>query len=415
MKRISVLLLFLTILTCAAFAGCTNDTTDAGATPSPNDSTTSSSNESTEDVNATPTSPPKEEEPVTITMMAVGDMLMHGSASFPAVQADGSFNYDYLFENVLDEINAADIAVVNQEVIFGGNEKGNIGYPSFNVRTEQGDALVKAGFDVVLHATNHTLDQGVAGIEHAVNFWKTNHPDTTVLGIHGDEDSYNNITIKEVNGIKLALLNYTYGLNGLSLPADKTYMVDLMTETYKSKIIADMAQAKELADFVVVFPHWGTEYVLTETTAEQEWAQFFADNGADLIIATHPHVIQPVKWVEGAGGNQTLVYYSLGNFVSIQYYNYNMLGGMAQVSITKDSTGTYISEYDMDFVVTHYTGGRVIATTYMLDDYTNELASQHAILVEPGPNYMAVNKNYPFTVEGLKALAEQVCPELADY
>ena len=192
-------------------------------------------------------------------------------------------------------------------------------------------------------------------------------------------------------------------------------MVDLMTETYKSKIIADMAQAKELADFVVVFPHWGTEYVLTETTAEQEWAQFFADNGADLIIATHPHVIQPVKWVEGAGGNQTLVYYSLGNFVSIQYYNYNMLGGMAQVSITKDSTGTYISEYDMDFVVTHYTGGRVIATTYMLDDYTNELASQHAILVEPGPNYMAVNKNYPFTVEGLKALAEQVCPELADY
>lgn len=414
MKRIFSFLLITILLTTGVMTGCKGNTTDAVATPS--ESTTEASQDATVDANANPTTPPVEEdEPVTITMTAIGDMLMHGSASFPAVQPDGSYNYDYLFANVLDEIQAADIAVVNQEVIFGGNEIGILGYPQFNVRTEQGDALSKAGFDVVLHATNHTMDQGANGVHNTINFWKNNHPDMTVLGIHESEESFNNITIKEVDGIKLALLNYTYGLNGFSLPADQPYLVNLMTDYTKDKIIADMALAREMADFVVVFPHWGTEYVLTETAEEQQWAQFFADNGADLIIATHPHVIQPVKWIEGAGGNQTLVYYSLGNFVSIQYYNYNMLGGMAQVSITKDSTGTYISDYDMDFVVTHYTAGRAIATTYMLDDYTNELASQHAILFEPSQKYMNVNANYPFTVEGLKALAEQVCPELADY
>ena len=416
MKRIYVFLLITLLLAGTTLTGCSKDTTDAVATPSLNDTTTTTDNDETVDANATPTTPPEPEiEPTTVTITAIGDMLMHAGASMPGLQPDGTYNYDYLFTNVLDKIQSADLAVVNQEVVFGGNEKGNIGYPCFNVRSEQGDALAKAGFDIVLHATNHTMDQGIAGIDNTINFWKTNYPDMTVLGIHENADDYNNITIQEVNGIKLALLNYTYSLNGFSLPADQSYKVDLMNQWTKDKMISDLQTANELADFVVVFPHWGTEYVLNETTEEQEWAQFFADNGADLIIATHPHVIQPVKWVDGANGNKTLVYYSLGNFVSIQYYNFSMLGGMAQVSITKDATGTYISEYDMDFVVTHYTPGRTAVTTYMLDDYTNELAATHAILTEPGQKYMNVNVNYPFTVEGLKALAEQVCPDLADY
>ena len=415
MKRIYAFLIITLLFASTVFSGCTNSTTDAGATPAPDNSTTASNNDATVDVNGEPVEPTEPEvEPVTITMMAIGDMLMHGGASVPALQADGSYNYDYLFANVLDEIQAADIAVVNQEVVFAGNHLGILGYPQFNVMTEQGDALVKAGFDVVLHATNHTMDQGAAGVHNTLEFWKK-HPDTTVLGIHENEESYNTVNIMEVDGIKVALLNYTYGLNGFNLPANEPYLVDLMNEWSTDKMTADLKYANENADFVVVFPHWGTEYVLTETEQEAQWAQFFADNGADLIIATHPHVVQPVKWITGANGNQTLCYYSLGNFVSIQYYNYCMLGGMAQVSITKDATGTYISEYDMDFVVTHYTPGRTAVTTYMLDDYTNELAATHAILTEPGQKYMNVNVNYPLTVEGLKALAEQVCPDLADY
>ncbi len=360
-------------------------------------------------------------EPATVNLVMVGDMLMHGSASTPALQADGSYNYDYLFANVKDDIIAADVAVVNQEVIFAGNELGNYGWPNFTVRTEQGDALVNNGFDVVLQATNHTTDWAEAGIINDLNYWKNNHPEITLLGIHESQEAADNITIYESNGVKIAMFNYTYGVNG-HVPDDKKYLVDLMNEETMQSIAEDLALAKEMADFVVVFPHWGTEYSLTATQDQRNWAQFFADGGADLIIGAHPHVIEPVEWVTSADGRQVLCYYSLGNFVSIQYHNIAMLGGMAKVEITKDSEGTRISDYDMDFLVTHYVSGRSVVTTYFLDDYTDELAANHAILVEPYggdaaavANYHAWNDPYPFCVATLKSLAKTVCPDLAEY
>lgn len=355
-------------------------------------------------------------EPVTINLVSVGDMLMHASASNPALQPDGSYNYDYLFEHVKSEISSADIAISNNEVIMGGNEKGNIGYPTFNVRTELGDAQVKAGFDVFLCATNHTMDQGVNGVFNCLDYWKTSHPEAAIIGAYQTKEEQDNIYVKDVNGIKIALLNYTYGTNGISVPAKHPYAVNLMNENTRPEIADDIQRAKELADFVIVFPHWGIEYNLSVTSEQEQWAQWFADMGVDLIIGTHPHVVEPVKWIEGSSGNKTLVYYSLGNFVSVQYYNYSMLGGMAKVSITKDSNGTYISSADLDFLVTHYTSGRSVITTYFLDDYTDDLAKQHAILFEPSDKYMAVNASYPFTVAGLKALAKSICPDMAsDY
>lgn len=416
-RKAIVFLLLISVFTTVLFSGCngnsTGDTT-ANATQ-PSDSETESQTETQSETPPETESAGAHVDPVTISITAIGDMLMHAGASMPAVQADGSYNYDYLFANVKDSIQAADMAVVNEEVIFGGNELGLLGYPHFNVRDELGHSLVNAGFDTVLFATNHAIDQHASGILNTINFWETNYPDITYLGIHESQEHSDNIVIKEIEGIKVALLNYTYSLNGFNLPSDMPYLVDLMTKYTKEEVAADIAKAEELADFVIVFPHWGTEYVLEETEEQQEWAQLFVDNGADLIIGTHPHVVEPVEWVEGKNGNKALVYYSLGNFVSIQYYNFSMLGGMAEVSITKDSSGTYISDYDMEFLVTHYTPGRTQVTTYFLDDYTDELASQHAILTEPGEKYMNVNKNYPFTVEGLKALAEQICPDLADY
>lgn len=353
--------------------------------------------------------------PVTANIVAVGDMLMHGGVSVPAVQADGTYNYDYVFANVKDAVNAADLAIANNEVIMGGNSIGNIGYPCFNVRTELGDAEAAAGFDVILGATNHTMDQGAAGIMNCIDFWKTNHPDISLIGIHDSAESASEITVREVNGIRIAMLNYTYGLNGFELPQGYEYAADLMNEWTKSKIADDISRAKAISDFVIVFPHWGTEYNLGISDEQASWAQFFADNGVNMVIGTHPHVVEPVEWVTSSdGSNKMLVYYSLGNYISIQYYNFSMLGGMAQVSITKDSSGTYISDYGMKFLVTHYNSSRSHVTTYFLDDYTDELASSHAILTEPSEKYMAVNRSYPFTVEGLKSLAGSVCPDLVD-
>lgn len=356
-------------------------------------------------------------ESVTINLVSVGDMLMHRGASVPASCGNGVFNYDYIFSNVKKVISSADIAIVNNEVIMAGNTlgqygDGNIGYPCFNVRTELGDAEVKAGFDVILGAGNHSMDQSVSGILNTVNYWKSAHPEISLLGLHDSAKSASNICVRDVNGIKIAMLNYTYGLNGYSVPKGYEYAVDLMNQDTKSKISADIGYAKKISDFIIVFPHWGTEYSFEESKEQQEWADFFAKEGVDLVIGTHPHVVQPVKWVTASNGHRMLVYYSLGNFISIQYYNYSMLGGMANLNITKDSSGTYISSYDIDFLVTHFVPGRTTVTTYFLDDYNDELASKHGILTEPAENFMRINKDYPFTKNGLKELAKKICPDL---
>ena len=354
--------------------------------------------------------------PVEINLVAVGDMLLHGGIHNSSLQADGTYDYTHVFEHTMDRIAAADIAVANQEVILGGVELGVSSYPQFNSPQAFGDALVDAGFDVILHASNHTMDKDTVGVLNTIHFWKEKHPDITYLGINESAEERNDISIVDAGGIRIAMLNYTYGLNGFTLPEDKPYLVNLMNDWHKEQIAEDLRKARELADFVIVYPHWGTEYVLNATDEQRTWAQFFADNGANLIIGTHPHVVEPVEWITAADGRQTLVYYSLGNYISIQYYNYSMLGGFAEVTIRKDSEGTYISDYDMDFLVTHYTAGRTEMTTYFLSDYTDDMASRHAILTEPyqsqyAENYTNINQWYPFTVEGLWNLAKQICPQ----
>lgn len=433
LKRLAAFVMFL-CLSISGLSGCsvstsseadrtmvfeTSSTTQTQASTSATaETTTELITETTEEVVSTEptTEVAATVAPASINLIAVGDMLLHGGIHNSSLQADGTYNYSHVFEHVKDRIQAADIAVANQEVILGGAELGVSSYPTFNSPQAFGDALVENGFDVILHASNHTMDKDTIGVLNTIHFWKEKHPDITYIGINESAEERSEIPVVDMNGISIAMLNYTYGLNGFTLPEDKPYLVNLMTESHKEQISEDLHKARELADFVIVYPHWGTEYVLDATDEQRTWAQFFADNGADLIIGTHPHVVEPVEWITASDGRQTLVYYSLGNYISIQYYNYSMLGGFAEVTITKDSTGTYISDYNMDFLVTHYTAGRTEMTTYFLSDYTDELACRHAILTEPyqgqyAEGYRNVNQWYPFTVEGLWNLAKQICPQ----
>ena len=164
-----------------------------------------------------------------LRIVMVGDMLMHTKVVESGKTEDGTYNFDHLFENVKDTIEEADLALVNQETILGGAELGYSGYPCFNTPTELGDAEVKAGFDVILHATNHTLDKKKAGVENCMEFWDTNYPDITYLGINKtqqeqDEDIY----VYEQNGIKVAILNYTYGTNGIKTPSNMPFLVNYL-------------------------------------------------------------------------------------------------------------------------------------------------------------------------------------------
>ena len=341
---------------------------------------------------------PTGEPATTVTLLAVGDNLIHIQVVNSGKQADGTYNYDHLYANIKEEISEADIAVINQETIFGGDQFAFSGYPNFNSPTEIGDAVIGAGFDVVLQATNHTMDMGTSGIENTISFWKQ-HPQITVLGINESEEARQKIPIIDKNGIKIAMLNYTYSLNGYTLPKDKPYLVNMLV---KERMAEDIKMAEELADFTVVFPHWGTEYVYKATNAQEELTEFFYEQGVDLVLGSHPHVLEPVKWIEGTAGHRMLVYYSLGNFISYQREAPRMLGGIAKVTITKDETGTYISDASITPIVTQYENGPADYNyaIYKLSDYSQELADRHSV--------NALAQQGPFTYQETLDLAEQV-------
>lgn len=319
-----------------------------------------------------------------ISLVMVGDVLLHEGVEASCKKTDNTYDFHPLFSQIKDTVSQADLALVNQEVILGGEELGISGYPNFNGPYEVGDALVDTGFNVILHGTNHALDKGGAGITNCLNYWKTHHPDTAVLGINDSQESQDNIYVYEQAGMRIAILNYTYGTNGIPLPSDMPYAVNYLD---KERIENDLKKANELADFVIVCPHWGTEYLLTVDKDQQYWTDLFIKNGVDLVIGTHPHVIEPVKWVtDTATGNKMLVYDSLGNYISWtaqtgEGVSNRMVGGMAQVTIGKDADGKVgITDYGVRPIVCHLTDNPKQVTGYFLSDYTEELASQNAIL-----------------------------------
>lgn len=340
----------------------------------------------------------REKAKVEVAISMVGDVLMHNPTLKSGLQEDGSYNYDHLFKNVKKHMENTDISLANQEVILGGTDLGISAYPAFNAPQELGDSLVQSGFNTILHATNHTLDKGEKGVDSALTYWKEKHPETTVLGIHESQEDRDQIYIFEKKGFKIAILNYTYGVNGNRIPEDRSYIVDLMD---KSQMERDIQKANELADYVIVCPHWGTEYVFEATDDQKEWTDFFLKQGVDLVIGTHPHVIEPVEWVED-GENKMLVFYSLGNFVSCQDKWYRMLGAMANVKLLKDADGNVtVTEYGVEPFVTHI-AGKTEYTTYYLKDYTEELAKKNKIR----------NVDSSFSVEKLKELSKEVFGDL---
>lgn len=332
---------------------------------------------------ATPTPIPTPTPKPSVTLVMVGDILLHSRIHEYSRQADGSYNYDAIFANLAEKISGADVALVNQEVVIGGEELGVSGYPTFNAPEEVGDALVKAGFDVVLHATNHALDKKQKGVLNTLKFWEENYPDVGVLGIHDSAEDQEELYIAEIEGIRIAILNYTYGTNGIAMPKDMPYAVDMLSE---DAVMEDIRLAKEQADFVIVCPHWGTEYRLTPDESQKKWTDLFFSYGVDLVLGTHPHVIEPVElytWTET--GEQMLVFYSIGNFVNWTSGTGNgvanrMVGGMPNITIELDEYGNaYIADYSITAVVCHVEKKTNGITVYPLSGYTEELAGRNAI------------------------------------
>ncbi len=361
------------------------DGTEQQATENPQNITDEGSQDGLQDDSSDPDS----EAPSSIRLIMVGDILLHTPVEESAHQPDGSYDFSAIFANETEHISAADLALVNQEVIIGGEELGVSGYPAFNAPVQIGDALVDAGFDVICQATNHAMDKGKRGILNDLNFWDTTYPDIAVLGIRNTPKEQGDIYLYEQNDITVAFLNYTYGTNGIPLPEDMPYAVDLLEE---SKVRSELREAEELADFTVVIPHWGTEYRLKPDSMQEKWTNIFLEEGADLVLGAHPHVIEPVEWVgTEEDPEQMLVYYSLGNFVNWTSGTGDgtanrMVGGMAEVIIARDpETGEVeISEYGIRALVCHVSSGLGGVTVYDLADYTEDLAAENEIIRQDG-------------------------------
>lgn len=325
-------------------------------------------------------------EPVTVSVAAVGDVLMHERVIESGRRDDGSYDFMHLFAHVMPYMADADVRIVNQETPIAGAAYGYTGYPAFNGPFEVADSEVASGVNLVMKATNHTFDQGYEGLVAELGLWGQRHPGTPVIGVANPDgmgalptgfSSPAGPYVYERDGFRIAFLNYTDVLNASIDPSRDPSVIGLAT---REGIARDVRWARTGmgADAVIAYMHWGEEYVEEPVPSEREWASLMASLGVDVIIGGHPHVIQPIEVLDGGNGHRTLVFWSVGNFTSTQTNNRNMIGLLARVSLTKDASGVRISSWEGAPVVTHRAHGTSF-TTYLLRDYTDDLARENLV------------------------------------
>ena len=317
--------------------------------------------------------------PVSISLVAVGDNLIHSSvyndaAKNAAVYGEREYDFLPMYQHLAQKISSADIAFFNQETPLGGSQIGLSDYPMFNSPQELGEDMIHLGFDVVNHACNHIYDRGEEGIGNTIEFWKQ-HPEVTMLGI--TDGTYPEIQYTETKGIKIAWLGYGYGANGLELPEGSPYSMFWIDE---ERVCSAAREARENADLVIVSLHWGNEYQLEPSPEQQVLASKLSRENVDLIIGHHPHVIQPMKSITRPDGKEMVVAYSLGNFVSAQDMANSMLEGMLEITFSGVPGDMSVSYGKFTPLLNHFDSGYCNFVVYPFENYSPELASTHGVL-----------------------------------
>lgn len=304
---------------------------------------------------------PPEEEHSTIKLLMVGDNLIHDKIYNSAYQ-DGKYDFTKFYSDIKTIASSYDLAYYNQETILGGSEIGVSSYPSFNSPYEVGDAMLDAGFNIVSLATNHTLDRGEKAIINSKNYWN-NKEQVLASGSYTSYEEKEKLIIKEKNNIKYTMLNYTYGTNGISIPENKEYLVniwpvtstnpnnDIKYQNYKEQVKNDILKVRNEVDLLIVAMHWGIEYETEPNSYQKDMAMYLSSLGVDIIIGTHPHVIQPIEWID-----KTLVIYSLGNFFSAhEVINLdNRVGLMSSIDIIKEDNKIKLTNLQNELLYTYY-------------------------------------------------------------
>lgn len=316
-----------------------------------------------------------------VSLVMVGDALLHSSV-YNDAYINGKYDFTKQLELIKPIIKKYDLAFYNQETVLGGTEIGLSDYPTFNSPKEFGDNMLDMGFNIVNLATNHTIDRGEKAIISSCDYWNSKKESVLFAGSYCSKEEQNEIKIKEKNGIKYTMLSYTYGTNGIPVPEGKEYLVNLYSD---EKAKEDIEKVRDKVDLLLVSMHWGTEYRSEPTEEQKREAKYLADLGVDIIIGTHPHVIEPIEYI----GN-TLVIYSLGNFISAQSKDgdYNTLVElMSSVDIKKTTqkgkSKITLENLNNELLYNYYqTGGKwynfkVVPFSQMNESYNPEYKRLH--------------------------------------
>lgn len=270
----------------------------------------------------------------TVTISFVGDLMCHSpQMDFARVSKD-SFDFKPAFSEVKKFLSASDLTIGNLETTIAGKENHYSGYPFFNSPAEYLDALKDAGFNLLLTANNHCLDRGKIGIISTID--KIRLAGMNSIGTYKSQQDRDSIRIFEINGIKLAVLAYTYGLNGNYISKNEKYLVNVI-DTNLIKLDIQSARKKN-AEVVLVYFHFGEEYQRKPNSFQREVVKFAINCGADLIIGSHPHVIQPLEYFISDKNKigEGIIAYSLGNFFSNQRWRYSDAGVILNIALTKN-------------------------------------------------------------------------------
>lgn len=226
-------------------------------------------------------------------------------------------------------------------------------------------------------SSNHSMDMSSDGLIAEINYLKENYPDILWTGSHDTKEDASNYRVKEINGIKVGLLGYTYGLNGYNLPEDKPWLIDLID---KDKIKQDMEEISKISDVQIVSMHWGQEYNTSITEEQDQLANYLNELGVEVIIGHHPHVIEPTEIIS-TENQDTLVYYSLGNFLSAQDSAEGMVGGMANFTLNYDFDTQKTTFDDVKFIptITYYDSNYYNFKTMTIHEYNDEFAASHCV------------------------------------
>ncbi len=340
---------------------------------------------------------------VNLTLIAVGDNLIHGPIYRQANERSNNSGFDFrpAYQQIASYLAEADLALMNQETPLGGTELGLSSYPQFNSPQELGEQMIELGFNMFSHANNHVLDAGQRGFNNTIAFWRRQSAEKPVImaGIAADRED-DQLQILQVKDLKIALLAYTYGTNGLRLPKSSSGIIKYLDDDL---ICQELDKAIAEANIVIVSVHWGQEYQANANNEQKRLAQLMADNGADIIIGSHPHVLQGVEMLSTPDGRQVPVFYSLGNFISAQNRPDTMLGGMAKVQMVYDKATGKLSLTELGIIplVTDYSASYKNITIYPLNSYTEAQANRHGVRAS----------NSSFSLAYLKKLFNQRVPE----